>query len=87
MKTLFTDRGDNVELASVLTVLAFLAFVYFSYHEYIEMLGDFDPAGWGMGLGSIIAGGGAGKFMGNRGDYGSAVARHPAKKTTEEYDQ
>ena len=71
LKTCFIDKEDNLELASILGFLAFLVFIYLSYHAYVELKEPFDAQSWGIGAGGLAAGHGAGKLMGNKGDYGS----------------
>lgn len=67
---IFTDREGNPELASILGIIAFVAFLYFAYHGYIVLSKDFDPLSFGTGAGGLAGGAGAGKLMGNKGDYG-----------------
>ena len=70
IKTLFTDKDDNLELASVITFMLVAAFIFFSFYHYFYLGEKFDPQSFGIGAGGIGAGHGAGKMMGNRGDYG-----------------
>ena len=68
-KTLFTDKDDNLELASIITFILSLAFIYFEYHSVITLRHTFDAQSFGVGSGGIGAGHGAAKLMGNKGDY------------------
>ena len=69
LKTIFTDKEDNVELASVITFFLAAAFIAISFYHYWYLGEKFDPQSFGIGAGGIGAGHGAGKMMGNRGDY------------------
>lgn len=67
---IFTDSKGNPELASIAGLIAFAAMLFFSYHSYVILHNTFDPMGFGTGAGGLAAGVGAGKVMGNKGDYG-----------------
>ena len=69
IKTMFTDKDDNLELASVLGVIAFIAFIAFSCFAYIYLRQAFSPMEWGTGAGGLAVGHGAGKLLSNKGDY------------------
>ena len=69
--SIMQDREGNLDFSCVLGLLAFAVFLYFSYHNYIILGKDFDAGSWGAGAGGLAAGHGAGKLMGNRGDYGA----------------
>lgn len=70
LKTLFTDKDDNLELASVLGVIAFLALLYFSYEAYVVLKQAFSPLEFGGGAAAVGGGTGAGKLLGSKADYG-----------------
>lgn len=69
MKSMFLDKEDNLELASVLTAIGFFAFIAIAVYSYTISGQPFDPMGFGTGAGGLAAGGGVAKLAGNRGDY------------------
>lgn len=69
IRNMFLDKEDNLELASVLTAIGFVAFIGIAVYSYVVAGQQFDPMGFGTGAGGLAAGGGAGKLLGNKGDY------------------